>query len=977
MEKPYNNFSNTKENTISPHKQVQHIDLEKLLNDMKIQQTELKQQQDETQRIRLELEETKDEFADLFDFATTSYFTLDKNGTIIFLNLAGASLLQKDREKMIMQSFLPFIAPHFRKYFGELLLKSFDTMENQSGEMLLQTASGNDIDVAFELLCIEKNHGKKDRVRISIKDLTRKREQDDLIEISQAKLRALLDSSAQAIFLLAPGFELLKFNQIAFNQTRLFLSKQLKEGESMLNFVAPSDKDTFIINFNNALKGIPTIKEKQITIPGSKPNWTELRYMPMYNNAGEIIGVAFSILDTSERKNALNELEPVKEQARLLLGLVPNAIFTVDSNKIITSWNKRAEEITGYKAAEIIGKSCHKLNIDACKNGCALFPRQNNKSVYGSECTITHKNGKERIIMKNFAVVRNGEGQIIEGIESFEDVTDKKQSELLERIKNQRIIRYQKTLLSLSKKQDHTLEAGLKRILSRSAAALGVERVSFWLSSDDGQLLNCSFIYTLSNKKFSHGSLSLKIAKAPAYFKALQKDRLISSRDVLTDKRTMEFAGHYALPLGITSLIDVPVRIKGQLAGVLCNEHTGPIMRSWTLEDQEFATSIADMVAIALVAEKNNLTEKRLRKSEVLYHKLISASPDAITLLDSKGKISYASSMTAKMFGYEDKNELLGRYFWNFVHPEEYERLRKNKALLEKLERFPEMQFKFMRKDKSTFYGEINSATITDNLDKPVSLLTITRDISDRKSAEEQLIQSEHQLREANATKDKFFSIIAHDLKSPFSSIIGFSELLYEEYNQFDEQEIKEFIQQIYISSTNSLKLLDNLLQWAKSQTGGIVASPEYLNVNNLVFETIGLLKAASNNKKIKLRTDLQDGCIVLADRYMTLTILRNLLSNAIKFTYPGGDIVISSVKVKDKIKISVADNGTGISPSDQDKLFRVDQKVRNPGTANEYGTGLGLILCKEFVEKNAGVIGVESKEGIGSVFYFLFPGAV
>ena len=974
MEKPYDNLSNTKENTFSPHMQVQHIDLEKLLNDLKIQQIELKQQQDEIQRIRLELEQTKDEFADLFDFATTSYFTLNKNGRIIFLNLAGARLLQKDRETMIKQSFLPFISPAFRKYFGGLVRKSFKTMENQSGEMLLRTASGDEINVAIALLCIENNHGKKDRVRISMKDLTRKREQDDLIEISQAKLRALLDSSAQAIFLLGPDFELLKFNQIAFNQTRLFLSKKLNEGESMLNFVAASDKDTFIINFNNALKGIPTIKEKQITIPGNKPNWTELRYMPMYNNPGEIIGVAFSILDISERKNAQNELEPVKEQARLLLGLIPNAIFTVDSNKIITSWNKRAGEITGYKPAEVIGKSCHKLNIDTCKNGCALFPRHNNKSVYGSECTITNKSGKERIIIKNFAVVRNSDGQIIEGIESFEDVTDKRQSELLERIKTQRIIRYQKTLLSLSKKHDHTLESDLKRILSSAAAALSSERVSFWLISDDWQLLNCSSIYTLSSKKFSHGSLSLKMANAPAYFKAIQNDRLICARDVLTDKRTMEFADHYALPLGITSLIDVPVRIKGQLVGVLCNEHTGP-MRNWTIEDQEFATSIADMVAIALIAEKNNLTEKRLRKSEVLYHKLISASPDAITLLDAKGKISFASSTTVKMFGYQDTQELLGRYFWNFVHPEEYERLRKNKTLTGELHSFPEMQFKFIRKDKTTFYGEINSAIITDNLDKPVSLLTITRDISDRKNAEEQLIQSEHQLREANATKDKFFSIIAHDLKSPFSSLIGFSELLYEEYNQFDEQEIKEFIQQIYISSTNSLKLLDNLLQWAKSQTGRIVASPEYLNVNNLVFETIGLLKAASNNKKIKLRTDLQDGCVVLADRYMTLTILRNLLSNAIKFTYPGGDIIISSVKVKDKIRISVADNGTGISPSDQEKLFRVDQKVRNPGTNNEYGTGLGLILCKEFVEKNAGVIGVESKEGIGSVFYFLFPG--
>jgi len=950
------------------------IALEKLLNDLKIHRLELERQQDELQRMRQELEQTKDEFDVILDQTPVCYLTLSEDSRIIHLNIAGASLLKTDREKLLKSSFMPFVARRYKKYFSGLLKKTIETSENQLGELQLITASGVKIPVAVELLSIEKNHGKNGRIRVAIKELSSKNEQDRLIELSQANLRALLDSSAQAIFLLGPDLELLKFNQLASSKIKLLLQKDLVEGENMLEYIAPVDKESFIINFSKALKGIPTIKEKHISFPDNRPNWTEIRYIPMYNNSWDIIGVAFSVLNITERKKAENELHPAKEQVRLLLSLVPNAIFTLDSKMIITSWNKRAEEITGYKSNEVIGKSCHNLKINICHEGCPLFSNDIIKPIFGKECIIRNKKDEERIIIKNLDVVRDAEGQIIEGIESFEDITEKKQSELSEHTRNQCIIKYQGALLNLSKKQNHSLEPDLKNILSTASVFLNTERVSYWQISDDSRLLQCSYIFSQSTG-FCRGTLSLDVNQAPAYFKSIRKDRILCAPDVNTDKRTREFADNYFRPSGISSLIDVPVRIKGRTLGILRIEHIGEI-RKWTQEDQEFAISIADMVAIAIVAEKHNYTENKLRKSEELYHKLVSASPDAITLLDKKGRITFVSSMTGKMFGYKDKNELLGKYIWDFVHPDQYELIQKFKPLKGNIRKLPEMQFKFVRKDKTTFYGEVKSTVITDISEKPVSFLTITRDISDRKKAEEQLVQSEQHLREANATKDKFFSIIAHDLKSPFNSLIGFSELLYEEYDQFDEEEIREFINQIYINATNSLKLLDNLLQWAKSQTGGIKSAPEYLGINNLVFETIGLLKAASNNKNIKLKTDLQENCIALADRDMVLAILRNLLSNAIKFTYPGGEVIISSKQVEKKVRISIADNGTGISPADQEKLFRVDQKLRNPGTANEHGTGLGLILCKEFIEKNDGEIWLESEEGKGSIFYFSLPAA-
>ena len=951
------------------------IAIDKLLDDLKIHKVESAQQQKELNRIRYELEQTKDKYTDLFDFAPTGYFTLGSTSRILLVNLTGATILQTKRGKLFNKPFSRFVAPSHRDYFTDLLHKAIELMTRQDGEIVLLTHEGKELHVAIDLLCIDPNHGKDARIRLSVSDHTEKLQKDSLIEISQANLRALLDSSAQGIFLLGTNFEILKYNQIAYDQLKSLLQKELTEGQNMLEYISEADKDSFIENYNKALLGIPTKKEKRLTFPSNQDNWTELRYIPMYNNSGAIIGVAFSVLDITQRKKAEEDLLPAREQARLLLSLIPSAIFTIDNDMIITSWNKRSEEITGYKEHEVIGHPCHELMNSSCKCRCGLFDRNAVTPIFGKECNIITKSGEKRIIVKNFDVVRSPDGQIIEGIESFEDVTEKKLVESQTLFRNQRIIKFQEALLRITKERNLNLEADLKRILSITAHTLNTERVSYWQFSNDFQYLKCEYVYSLSGG-FSASNYSIKVTDVPSYFDSIQKERTLSAIDIKSDHRTRDFAETYFTKFGITSLLDVPVRVKGKVVGILCNENTGDL-RDWLLEDQEFAASVSDLIAISIVADKHHQAEEKLKTSEELYRKLVSASPDAITLTNFNGKLTYASSMALQLFGFQKEEEVLGRYVWEFVHPDESERAKLHIQLVSNGGKALDTQYKFMRKDGTIFFGEMKSTIITDTSEnKPLAFLTITRDITSRKSSEEKLIKSEQQLRQANATKDKFFSIIAHDLRGPFNSLIGFSELLYQDYDQFEESEIKEFINQIYISSTNSLKLLDNLLQWAKSQTGGIIAMPEHLDISNLVFETIGLLKSAANNKKIKIKSDLQPDCVAWADGYMTRTILRNLVSNAIKFTYSGGEISIKASITDNKVRIDISDNGIGIRSIDQNLIFRVDQKYKTPGTANEQGTGLGLILCKEFVEKNDGEIGMESAEEKGSTFYFTLPRA-
>lgn len=230
-------------------------------------------------------------------------------------------------------------------------------------------------------------------------------------------------------------------------------------------------------------------------------------------------------------------------------------------------------------------------------------------------------------------------------------------------------------------------------------------------------------------------------------------------------------------------------------------------------------------------------------------------------------------------------------------------------------------------------------------------------------------------LRDANLTKDKFFSIIAHDLRSPFTSILGFSRLLNEEYDDFSDEERRMMIKQILSSTESTFQLLDNLLTWARSQLGRTTYLPESFDIESLIVETLNQSIPQAKIKGITLKAMVSDKTKVFADMNMIRTVLRNLISNAIKFSYEGSTVTVETTKEKEKIKVCVTDTGTGIEPKTLKAIFSLDEKVPSTkGTANEKGTGLGLILCKEFVEKNGGNISVESTIGEGSKFCFTVP---
>lgn len=261
--------------------------------------------------------------------------------------------------------------------------------------------------------------------------------------------------------------------------------------------------------------------------------------------------------------------------------------------------------------------------------------------------------------------------------------------------------------------------------------------------------------------------------------------------------------------------------------------------------------------------------------------------------------------------------------------------------------------------------------------EKPYQAFASMQDITYRKAAEEALRESEARLQDLNATKDKFFSIIAHDLISPFNSIIGFSELLSSETKNLDMGTIAQYAGIIHHSGNQALLLLQNLLDWARIQQGRFAFCPRNILLKEISAEAVSVVSAAAAQKKILVINNVSPKLIVIADENMLRTLIRNLVSNAVKFTGQGGHIEITAKTDGNMVKISVSDTGVGIPDQELKKLFNIGSSFTTRGTNNEKGTGLGLILCREFAEKHGGTIRAESKEGAGSIFHFTIPAAI
>ncbi|MGE5498743.1 MAG: PAS domain S-box protein [Syntrophothermus sp.] len=382
----------------------------------------------------------------------------------------------------------------------------------------------------------------------------------------------------------------------------------------------------------------------------------------------------------------------------------------------------------------------------------------------------------------------------------------------------------------------------------------------------------------------------------------------------------------------------------------------------------------------------------------------VEQSPASIIITDISGTILYVNKKFTEISGYSP-DEVLGRnprILQSGIHSRDYYREIWD-TILSGREWRGELQNK--KKNGKPYWEIALISPVFDQDGKIHHLLAVKEDITARKRKEEELnyiytelkqsheviaenlvqknflikelTETKERLEKTNSEKDKFFSIIGHDLKNPFNALINLSSLLSSDYNELTEEEKMGMIKGIETISRRTYNLLESLLTWSRSQTGQIEFKPEVINLNKIIGHVTDLYSDIAGQKSITVNICTPDDIMVCADLNMLETVLRNLLSNAVKFTQPKGIITISAEPDGRFMRFKVSDTGIGLTQTDIVKLFRLDILNSEIGNSPEKGTGLGLLLCREFVERHGGSIHAESEKGKGSTFIFTIPAVI
>ena len=359
---------------------------------------------------------------------------------------------------------------------------------------------------------------------------------------------------------------------------------------------------------------------------------------------------------------------------------------------------------------------------------------------------------------------------------------------------------------------------------------------------------------------------------------------------------------------------------------------------------------------------------------EAKYSSMIANISEVIVIMGADGFMKYTSPNIEKYFGWQPQ-DLIGSDGWLRIHPDDQQRIRKELySLIEDASLVKTLIYRYKCKDGS--YKPIE-LTATNHLKDPAinGILLNYRDITERKQAEEEIQQKNAELQKLNAEKDKFFSIIAHDLRSPFQTLLGFSPQTPETLLSYPLEKIQRLAINMRTSANKLFNLLENLLEWSQMQRGLISFKPVAILLPDVIIEIVALIRDASEKKRIEISYESPDDMTVMADKHMFESVVRNLVFNAVKFTHKGGKVIIAATAIPNNmVEISIRDTGIGMKKDMLDKLFQLDANISHKGTEGENSSGLGLFICKDFVEKHGGKLWVESEEGKGSNFRFTLP---
>lgn len=666
---------------------------------------------------------------------------------------------------------------------------------------------------------------------------------------------------------------------------------------------------------------------------------------------------------------------------RSIIEAANEGFWEVDANNNTILVNKKMADMLGYPLDEIYNtpvinfllpdeyKDFHNKNIVRTKGIQDQYERK-----------FLHKSGKVITTSVSASPKFDDKGYFVGSYAMFTDITER--------------ILFQEDIIQKNKLLDSINKLFYKSLFCKSEEEISLNCLEIALSSLNS---NIGFIGIInSNNKFDIMALTdpntneiILASTNKKTYKNLDMNnlwgRILKKNGIYIINNISDFSSKEENALWnpkYHSFIGIVLKNNDKPFGIMGIGKSSDSFKKSDLELLEYLS----LYFTETITRKN--TEDMLRESEEKLRCMIEQSSDGIILIDSDSKIIEWNFATEYITGLL-KTNVIGQYLYDvffklqtkeFSNPEYYEYL---KHTISNITSDTNNQFinnhliyKILLENSTKKTVEVINFQIKTSKDYLIG--SFLRDITQQKEYEEKMLAKSLELSLALETKDKFFNIIAHDLRSPFSGFLGLFDVIVNDFKSISIRELHEITTKMYESANNLYKLLNNLLDWAACQTGNISFLPTKVYLNNIVNLNLNLYKSISEQKEVKLVNLITDDFFVFADEQMLITVIRNIINNAIKFSFRKGIVNINARKiiVNDKgfIEISIKDHGIGISPENLALLFDISVNIKTNGTDGEPSTGLGLVICKEFINKMGGEIWVDSARGNGAVFSFTIP---
>jgi len=547
--------------------------------------------------------------------------------------------------------------------------------------------------------------------------------------------------------------------------------------------------------------------------------------------------------------------------------------------------------------------------------------------------------------------------------------------ERLQASHDERLQRQQAAILKLSKSA--TLHAGdlapaLREITEAASETLGVARASVWLFDWETSVLRCLDLCGGEKREHSSG-VELPLAAFPEYFRAVKTEQVIAADDARRDPRTREFTDPYLVPLGITAMLDVPIRRQGTMVGVVCCEHIGPTRR-WTVEEVAFCTSIAAVASLAFDAEERRRLQEETLRSNRFLDSVIENLPIMVFVKDAERLSFVRWNKHAEDLVGLSRHEVVGKTDYDFFPEQEAQGfVAKDREVLDGgiLRDVPEERIETRGNGSRILHTR--KVPILNQAGRPEYLLGISEDITERKRAEADLRRAKEAAEAASVAKSQFLANMSHEIRTPLNGVLGMAELL--QSTPLNDRQ-RHLTNTLYRSGRTLLDMINDVLDFSKMEAGKLRLESIPLSLPAIVQDVLTLCTTGAQTKNLRLVStiDPRIPSVLRGDPVRLRQVLLNLVSNAVKFT-PQGTVSLSADLLAEGgdlvvLRIRVTDSGIGIPPEAQGKIFNAFDQADGSTTRQYGGTGLGLAIVRELVTLMEGEVGVDSRPGQGATFW-------